>query len=48
MQILHTGENGKEKISNKKIKEAIEVAQAKDFVEKMEERYETKMAERWN
>ncbi len=39
------GENGKEKISEKKIKEAIEVAQAKDFVEKMENGYETEMSQ---
>ena len=38
------GENGKEKIDEKKIKEAINVAQAKDFVEKMEKGYETDLA----
>ncbi len=38
------GENGKEKINESKIKEAINVAQAKDFVEKMEKRYETDLA----
>ena len=36
---------GKEDIDEKKIKEAIEVAQAKDFVEKMENKYETNMAQ---
>ena len=38
------GDNGKEK-KPKKIKEAIEVAQAKDFVEKMDEGYETELAQ---
>ena len=38
------GENGKEPISKDKMKEAIEVAQAKDFVEKMENKYETNLA----
>ena len=36
---------GKENIDEKKIKEAIEVAQPKDFVEKMENKYETNMAQ---
>lgn len=39
------GENGKGKITDKKIKEAVEVAQAKEFVEKMEKQYETDMAQ---
>lgn len=39
------GDNGKEKISEEKIKKAIEVAQAKEFVEKMEDNYETIMAQ---
>ncbi len=39
------GENGKGKISEEKIKEAIEVAQGKEFVEKMENQYETNMAQ---
>jgi len=39
------GDNGKGKISDKKIKKAIEVAQAKDFVEKMDEGYETELAQ---
>ena len=38
------GDNGKEK-KPKKIKEAIEVAQAKDFVESMDEGYETELAQ---
>ena len=38
------GDNGKEKKS-KKIKEAIEVAQAKDFVESMDDGYETELAQ---
>ena len=39
------GENGKGKITEKKIKEAVEVAQAKEFVEKMDNQYETNMAQ---
>ena len=39
------GENGKEKITEEKIKKAIEVAQGKEFVEKMEEQYNTHMAQ---
>lgn len=39
------GENGKGKITEKKIKEAVEVAQAKEFVEKMDKQYETNMAQ---
>ncbi len=39
------GENGKGKKTDEKIKQAIEVAQAKEFVEKMENGYETQMAE---
>lgn len=38
------GENGKGSISEKKMKEAVEVAQAKDFVEKMENKYDTNLA----
>ena len=38
------GENGKGEISKEKIKKAIEVAQAKDFIEKMENQYEEQMA----
>ena len=39
------GENGKEKIAEEKIKKAIEVAQGKEFVEKMENQYDTHMAQ---
>lgn len=39
------GDNGKPKASEEEIKKAIEVAQGKDFVEKMENGYETLMAE---
>lgn len=39
------GDNGKGKITKEKVKEAIEVAQAKDFVEKMDNKYETQMAQ---
>ena len=39
------GKNGKEKITNKKIREAISVAQAKDFVENMDNGYDTQMAQ---
>lgn len=42
------GDNGKEKASEEKIKKAIEVAQGKDFVEKMENGYETHLASRRN
>ena len=39
------GENGKEKISDEKVKEAIEVAQAKEFIDKLDNGYETQMAQ---
>ncbi|MBR6613948.1 MAG: ABC transporter ATP-binding protein [Clostridia bacterium] len=39
------GDDGKGEKKPKKIKEAIEVAQAKDFVEKMDEGYETELAQ---
>ena len=39
------GENGKEPITEEKIKKAIEVAQGKEFVEKMDNQYETHMAQ---
>ncbi len=39
------GDNGKGEKKPKKIKEAIEVAQAKDFVENMDEGYETELAQ---
>ena len=39
------GDNGKGEISREKVKEAIEVAQGKDFVEKMENSYDTQMAQ---
>jgi ATP-binding cassette subfamily B protein len=39
------GDNGKGEISNKKIKEAIRVAQAKEFVEKMDDKYDTHIAQ---
>lgn len=35
------GDNGKKEVSDKIIKEAIKVAQAKEFVEKMDNKYET-------
>lgn len=38
------GKNGKEKPSEEKIKEAIKVAQGKDFVEKMDEKYNSHIA----
>lgn len=38
------GDNGKKKISLEKIKEAIKVAQAQDFVEKMEDQYKSHIA----
>ena len=39
------GDNGKGKITGKKVKEAIEVAQAKEFVEKMDDKYDTHIAQ---
>ena len=39
------GDNGKGKISEEKIKKAIEVAQGKEFVEKMNEKYDTHIAQ---
>lgn len=39
------GENSNCKISQEKIKEAVEVAQAKDFVEKMDDKYECHIAQ---
>ncbi len=39
------GDNGKGKISEEKIKEAVEVAQGKDFVEKMDNGYETNISQ---
>ena len=39
------GDNGKGKKSDKLIKEAVKVAQAKEFVEKMDEKYETHIAQ---
>ena len=38
------GDNGKGEISEEKIKEAIEVAQGKEFVEKMDDKYNSHMA----
>ena len=38
------GDNGKEAPSEKQIKEAIKIAQAQDFVEKMENKYESHIA----
>ena len=39
------GENGKGEISEEKIKKAIEVAQGKEFIEKMENQYDTEMSQ---
>ena len=38
------GDNGREKPSLKKVKEAIEIAQAKDFVEKLDNKYQSHIA----
>lgn len=38
------GDNGKGKITEEKIKEAIKVAQGKDFVEKMDDKYDSHIA----
>lgn len=42
------GENGKDKKTDEQIKKAIEVAQGKDFIEKMENGYEAHIAARRN
>lgn len=39
------GDNGKPKATEKKIKEAVRVAQARDFVEKMEKKYRATLAQ---
>ena len=39
------GENGKEEVTEEQIKKAIEVAQGKEFIEKMENGYETQMSQ---
>lgn len=39
------GENGKGEISEEKIEQAIDIAQGKDFVEKMEDKYNTHIAQ---
>ena len=39
------GENGKREVTKDKIKEVIKIAQAKDFVEKMEEQYDSHIAQ---
>ena len=39
------GDNGEEEVSEEKIKEAVEIAQAKEFVEKMENSYEAHIAQ---
>lgn len=39
------GDNGKGKITQEKVKEAISIAQAKEFVEKMDDGYETHIAQ---
>ena len=41
------GESKNDK-SEEVIKKAIEVAQAKDFIEEMDEKYESHLASRWN
>ena len=42
------GENGKPKKTDEQIKKAIEVAQGKEFVEKMENGYDSHIASRRN
>ena len=42
------GDNGKGKVNKKQIEKAIEVAQGKEFVEKMENKYESHIAARRN
>ena len=41
------GDNGKEKITEDDVKEAVRVAQATEFVEKMDDKYESHIASRW-
>lgn len=38
------GDNGKEEVTEEQIKKAVEVAQGKEFVEKMDDKYETHIA----
>ena len=38
------GDNGKEKVTLKKVKEAVKIAQGKDFVEKMDQKYNSHIA----
>ena len=42
------GDNGKEKITEDDVKEAVRVAQATEFVEKMDDKYESHIASRWH
>lgn len=42
---IRYGDNGKEEISEEKIKEAATVAQASEFIEKMDDKYETHIAQ---
>ena len=42
--IMFLGDNGREKPSLEKVKEAIKVAQGKDFVEKMDKKYKSHIA----
>ena len=44
MDNVSYGDNGKEKPTLKKVKEAIKIAQAKDFVEKMDKKYESEIS----
>lgn len=45
---VNYGENGREEKSKEKMMKAIEVAQGKDFVEKMEDGYHSHIASRRN
>ncbi len=45
---VNYGENGKDKKTDEQIKKSIEVAQGKEFVEKMENSYEAYIASRRN
>ncbi|MBE6157473.1 MAG: ABC transporter ATP-binding protein [Firmicutes bacterium] len=44
MENVSYGDNGKKELTEKEIKKAIEIAQGKDFVEKMEDQYNSNIA----
>ena len=42
---IRYGDNGKKEISNEKMKEAIKIAQAKEFVEKLDDKYDSHISQ---